>query len=411
VYANALGQIAEVKDAYAKSLSYLYNSQGNLTRTTDSAGNIIEVGYDILGRRTSLDDPDLGMSSYTLDAFSQLRTQTDAKGQTLAMRYDILGRLEERDVPLTADPHSPVETSFFSYDDATLNAVGKPSSIVQGVNGGQLNAKHFGYDQYGRPDSIITYIKGERFAEALTYTANGQLDSRQYPDSGVDANNAPMKFVVKYDYVNGFLSEISGVDASGAACISHWKANEYDAFGRTKVDTLGNIITTTRTYDPAQGVLDKIESIVTVGSAGTVQNLDYGYDANNNLKSRDDGFTNVNETFTYDELDRLRFHYKGADTVEVNYNDLGNITSKSDVGSYSYTGQGGPHAVSRVNSPLGSYDPLAKFQVNWEWNGEAITNQNQANVTDSDYQYDANGNIKVQGNRSVSWTTLINPPR
>jgi RHS repeat-associated protein len=58
---------------------------------------------------------------------------------------------------------------------------------------------------------------------------------------------------------------------------------------------------------------------------------------------------------------------------------------------------------------LGTYDPLAKFQVNWEWNGEPVITQDQANITNSDYEYDANGNIRLQGNRSVSWTTFDKP--
>jgi len=64
--------------------------------------------------------------------------------------HDILGRLKERDVPLTSAPNSPVETSYFNFDDPSMNAVGKLSSVIKGANGAQYNAKHYGYDQYGR---------------------------------------------------------------------------------------------------------------------------------------------------------------------------------------------------------------------------------------------------------------------
>ena len=43
---------------------YDYDAQGNLQQTTDAMGNQITLGYDLLGRRTSLDDPDLGLSTF-----------------------------------------------------------------------------------------------------------------------------------------------------------------------------------------------------------------------------------------------------------------------------------------------------------------------------------------------------------
>ena len=72
-YTNALGQVAEIIDALDGSLKYTYDSYGNLTETLDAQDNKITVGYDVLGRRISLDDPDLGLRTFTLDAFGQIR--------------------------------------------------------------------------------------------------------------------------------------------------------------------------------------------------------------------------------------------------------------------------------------------------------------------------------------------------
>jgi len=127
VFANALGQVAEVRDADNQSLRYDYDAAGRLVQTQDALSNRITISYDLLGRRTSLNDPDLGVSHYTYDAFSQLRSQTDAKQQTLSMRYDALGRLKERDVP---NPLGGVDTSVWSYDEAA-NGIGSLSSVKQ----------------------------------------------------------------------------------------------------------------------------------------------------------------------------------------------------------------------------------------------------------------------------------------
>ncbi len=47
--------------------------------------------------------------------------------------------------------------------------------------------------------------------------------------------------------------------------------------------------------------------------------------------------------------------------------------------------------------------------MDWEWDGETVTNQAQAMVTDQAYQYDNNGNITQQGNRSLTWTAFDKP--
>jgi len=411
-YANALGQIAEVKDADNNSMTYGYDAQGNLIQTTDAANNSILVGYDVLGRRTSLNDPDLGLSTYTYNAFDEMSSQTDAKGQTITTVYDKLSRLTSRTVPDNTTDPDPANwtyaTSTWSYDTAQYG-VGSLASTT-GPNGYN---KTYAYDTFGRYAADATTIKGEVFTQAVTYDQDGFLDSRRYPDSG----DSSKVFAIKYNYLNGYLSSITGVEDQHGNCIEHWRADEYDALGRTKTDTLGKLVTTTRTYDQGQGVLNKIESILQVNDQRTVQDLTYTYDANNNLKSRIDAFTTnagtpttVTETFDYDVLDRLTKHTNGGDVVDVTYDAIGNILTKSDVGGYSYgAGAGaGPHAVTYVASAPGTANPLAKFQVDWEWEGETIT-QAQPAIHDVTYQYDANGNITSQGNRNVTWTAFDKP--
>jgi len=59
-YSNALGQVVEIVDADSNSLKYTFDAQGNLKQTEDALGNLIIVAYDDIGRRKSLDDPDMG---------------------------------------------------------------------------------------------------------------------------------------------------------------------------------------------------------------------------------------------------------------------------------------------------------------------------------------------------------------
>jgi len=95
---------------------------------------------------------------------------------------------------------------------------------------------------------------------------------------------------------------------------------------------------------------------------GTIQNLAYQFDTLGNLLSRTDSIQAIQETFQYDTLNRVTASTvrptgsgSGGTTVSVAYDALGNITSKSDIGAYTY-GPGtacanafaGPHAVSAV---------------------------------------------------------------
>src|SRR5262249_31592010 len=52
---------------YART-RYAYDGRDLLTAVTDAKGNVTTVGYDLLGRKTSLDDRDLGLWTYKYDA-------------------------------------------------------------------------------------------------------------------------------------------------------------------------------------------------------------------------------------------------------------------------------------------------------------------------------------------------------
>lgn len=75
-----------------------------------------------------------------------------------------------------------------------------------------------------------------------------------------------------------------------------------------------------------------------------------------NLKSRTDSVQGFTETFTYDAINRLT-GVSGPAPKSYQYDAIGNITYKSDVGTYLY-GQGGtkPHAVTQAGPNIYAYD-------------------------------------------------------
>jgi YD repeat-containing protein len=89
-----------------------------------------------------------------------------------------------------------------------------------------------------------------------------------------------------------------------------------------------------------------------------VQNLGYTYDRLGNPLSRSDANTNLSETFTYDTLNRLVSSTVNLTPTPLaktfSYSAIGNMLTKSDVGTYNYptAGQALPHAVSSVTNGL-----------------------------------------------------------
>jgi YD repeat-containing protein len=108
---NALGQAKTVMNnsqgkpvaiteaagtALAGTTTYQYDAFANLTHVTDPLGNVTSMQYDLRGRKTAMQDPNMGAWTYGYNVLGELIRQTDAKGQTTTMAYDLLGRLTTR---------------------------------------------------------------------------------------------------------------------------------------------------------------------------------------------------------------------------------------------------------------------------------------------------------------------------
>jgi RHS repeat-associated protein len=123
---------------------------------------------------------------------------------------------------------------------------------------------------------------------------------------------------------------------------------------------------------PSNGLAIKF----TPGSEG-LQNLRYDYDYVGNIQTITDNLDGSRtQNFIYDELNRLTQAQSPAyGTISYQYNQIGNMTYNSQVGTYDYlTNPFKPHAVSRAGSSTYSYDA----------NGN-MTNKNGATIA---YDYD-----------------------
>jgi RHS repeat-associated protein len=371
---NSQGQIVSVTDAQNQTISYSYDPFGNLIQTTDSVGNQVKLTYDLRGRKTGLQDPDLGTWSYAYDALSQLIRQTDAKAQVTTLSYDAIGRQTNRS---EADLVSSWYFDTYKGGAACPKGIGK---LCQAETSTGYNRTH-SYDPFGRPAGNITTIDAS-YSTSASYDSNGRIATQTYP-TGV----APTALTVKYVYTAlGYLKEVRD-NTSNAL---YWSANTLDAEGHLLAQTYGNNVQTQQTYNPANG---RVTNII-AGAGSAVQNLSYSsYDPLGNLWTRNDGNQYLTETFTYDSLNRLKtstVNSSGAGTIakSISYDGIGNVTNRSELGSYTYPASGTnstrPHALTRVD--------LA--------NGDSLR-----------YSYDANGNQSAQDRYNASNTIIAGQSR
>ena len=350
---NSRGQTLWSDDEQGNRVSFTYDAAGNLTHVSDGTNTTINM-YDLRGFKKTMDDPDMGQWSYAYNVLGELISQTNAKNQTTTMTYDVLGRLKTRD--------EPEGTTTWNYDTAT-KGIGKLASVTQ--YGGYSQTQS--YDGLGRPSSSSTTINAIVHTTSNTYDSVGRVDEITYPTG----------FKVKQQYTSlGYLEKVVNAQTPST---EYWQAYGMDEFGNVTSAITGGIMSE-HVYEGNSGRLKSINTGFT-----TVQNLKYQFDNLGNLTQRKDELQNKTENFLYDNLNRLTSaEVVGVGTKSFDYDAIGNIINKSDVGSYLYgdntNGHAGPHAVTSTTGAV--------------------------NAT---YVYDNNGNMQTGNGRTIAWSSYNKP--
>ena len=315
---DAQGQTFTVTDYLGNVLRFVRDSYGNPTQVIDPAGNVTTMAYAPTGQRTMIDDPDAGVTTSTYNALGELLSVTNAKNETITYSYDLLGRLLTR--------VSPEGTESWVYDTAA-NGIGKLSQVM-GLHG---YAEQYIYDALGRRSQTVTTVGATPFTFGQSYDALGRLDVLTYPTG----------YALKHLY-NGAGYLVALQEQPSRSVI--WKAVTRNARGQLEQQAFGNGLLTTQQFHPDTGHVVHIKT-------GGVQDLTFQFDALGNLQQRQDLRTGRSESFGYDGLNRLiSSQVSGATPVLVTYDATGNVTSRSDVGTFHYPAGGSarPHAVTSI---------------------------------------------------------------
>ena len=321
---------------------YAYDVTGRLTDVWDAARptpNHTQIGYDRLGRKEQMSDPDMGTWSYAYDTAGNLTRQTDARKQTICFFYDELNRLTGKSYQTTtACPTSQPASPVVSYTYDFRSVLGKEQNMGVGRRTGmtdQTGSTGWVYDARGRVTREKKTVDGTTYSTRYTYRADDQVETTIYPDgevvtTGYDNRRLPVS-----------LSSALGTYVSSSS---------YDAEGRLDLRVFqSDGLQTDYVYyawNAGQGFGGRLNQILSgVGNGSTgLQNLAYAYDkAGNITRIRDDNNSGQRQCFVYDPLNRLTGAFigdtncapttagQGAYSESYEYNAIGNLTKRNGV--------------------------------------------------------------------------------
>ena len=192
------------------------------------------------------------------------------------------------------------------------------------------------------------------------------------------------------DYApSGFVQRAYEAKRIGGQQITLYQIDSMTARDQVQEVIWGNGYKTIRNYDAARGLPTSVLTTDLIGLIN-VQNLTVDFDDFGNLISRynqglgiaanDPGGSQVAkdlyETYFYDQLNRLReTRSQGLVVNDQTYDGFGNIMTKSDVGTYIYGANAGPHAVTSLSSGVNYfYDDAGNLTSDTSLNGNRIFN-------------------------------------
>lgn len=390
-YKDAGDRIVAVEeriDGRAPTTRYEYSRTGEMTKVIDAGGNVTTVGYDQLGRRTSLQNPDTGLIRYELDrpgnVVRKYDPNLDAAHQFIEYVYD-QDQLTDIKYP---DPRRNVHYTYgASGSDSDRNGVGRVIE-VEDEAGKELRY----YGKLGEVTKTTRILRpvlpgdSERtFTTGFSFDAFGRMMSITYPDGET----------VKYGYdAGGLLEKAVGHRTLGGVnqAETYLASLLYDEFGQRVRMVLGNGSWSSYTYEPLTRRLSNLQTQTPSGRI--LQNIGYGYDRVGNIVTMvngigypiDDRSGTTSFQYRYDDLYRLTWASGEAKaraqtidrfTAQYSYSDIHNMTSNvqiheivhGDVGgvtvdrppktnhefAYTYSNPA-PHQATRIGETLLVYD-------------------------------------------------------
>ncbi|MEP4209295.1 hypothetical protein, partial [Marinobacter alexandrii] len=315
---DALNRLIKVTDANLDEVDVALDQNDEVSSVSDkrSLSTVyIRNGFGEVIRRTS---PDTGVTDYEYDSAGNLTQRTDARSVVASFSYDDLNRVTAKSYP-----GSPGEDVSYSYDDVTGGnaGIGRLTQITDGSGSTSLV-----YDAQGNVIQETRLIGAQSYVTQYSYTAANRLASITYPSGRI------------VSYTRDTLGRVASVwtqKTAGSPAVTVASNIGYYPYGPLQSLRLGNGLSVTLTRDQDY----RVTRLYVTDGTNDVQDLSFGYgdvsgDAGNITSITDALDSSLNQTFTYDAVERLTQATGVYGTVGYGYDANENRTSRTiDTGS------------------------------------------------------------------------------
>jgi RHS repeat-associated protein len=281
-----------------------------MVRSSDARIAVTLMGYDVVGRRTTLIDPDMGLTATGYNAAGDVVLEITGETQSAYVR-DALGRAVGG---LSSDGAWAAEWDTRPNGKGSLSSISSTDGIV---------SESF-YDSLGRLERELNRNGSDKLETKVSYDTNNRIDVLTYPE----VPGRSSRFAIRNSY-DSRTGRLSGVMEAGTGDVL-WSATKRDVMGRLQDESLVNGVEVKRTFDDRTGRLSRVSAM---HGNQVVQDLAYTYHPNGQVESKANSLTGT-DLFEYDSLGRLsRWSVLGQSLgqTDYRYDDLGNPATVSAV--------------------------------------------------------------------------------
>jgi RHS repeat-associated protein/uncharacterized repeat protein (TIGR01451 family) len=325
----------EIAAGTSRTTTYDYDTNGNLTRTTDPLGHDIRATYDDRGNRLTETDELGRTTAFEYNEFGQLSRVVRPDGvAALEATYNDWGDLIELNT-------GSGRVTKFSYDDfgnqvKEIDAQGRVTTMSYDGSGNRTRA------EMGASWSTMTYDASNRL-KSITDSRTARTELVYDGDGRVLTRTQPLGFAVnyRYDYRGRLISETDPLGRTSEYT--------YDSAGRLTARKDRNGVETTYEYDSNGRLVranlpdGRVNTIVydAFGHAKEMTNRDaaltFGRDAANRLTSitttgvGDSEQPSTAVEYEYDAAGQPVSMKTPAGTIRYEYDHLGQLKTLTDI--------------------------------------------------------------------------------
>jgi RHS repeat-associated protein len=354
-----------------QTYSYLYDLNGNLTRTIYPDGRILTKQYDELGRLVSETDPEGKVSKYFYDGRNNLTKRIDKDGKEYEDQYNYRNFLTSKEV--INSPNQPEKVTY--QHDLT----GRVTNTIEHLGS---TTKTTNYQYYQKDDqdtgAYVGLLKTKVLPDGSTLT---NLYDKNGNRNQLDLEIAGQSWSIYYGYdVMNRMSSVQSSQIAKGPTENFTIKEEYSYQSNGLLQNTNRPKYTSKNFTYKGLLLDSVTDQKKDSADNLTSQListyQYGYDDNENVTSLQD-HANLLQTFSYDELDRI-------------------LTSSQHQETYGYDVRGNRQTLQSNQLPTMQ---IAQYEYD-HWNQLSKVTTEDGSVVE--YQYNHDGLLEERTEDNVT---------